>query len=168
MTDLLHLLADFAAARVDTWTGLPAGTGLDTVAALHPDPQADGRARAGQPPIWRTWLACDSAVYQEGLRVWVDGDDVVLIEGNYPVGTHGELLHAPDLGPPDITLDTVLGRLVLAGGERIYAARGLALRVNPANEVLLGVRGFAPTSVSDYRGRLRPFIEPRRSLLGTR
>ena len=55
-------------------------------------------------------------------------------------------------------LPAVLGPLVLDDGERVYPERGLAVRANPANGVLLELIGFAPTTAEDYRTRLRPAL----------
>jgi hypothetical protein len=60
--------------------------------------------------------------------------------------------------------ETFLGRLRLEGGKRVYASRGLALRVNPENGVLLGAVGFAPTDTAEYRARLRPEVGRQRLL----
>jgi hypothetical protein len=157
-------IADFAAGRLDEWAGLQAGLRLDAFAGYGVRTDERFTGEIGDPPRRTTWLALDSTVYGAGLRIWVDADDVLLIEGDLPVDADGAPLTAPDPGPPDAEFDTVLDTLILDGGERVYAARGLALRVNPGNGLLLGARGFVPTSVEDYRTRLRPVLYPRRRL----
>ena len=92
---------------------------------------------------------------------------MLLLEGRDPFDDAGEPLAAPDAGEPEAVLDTVLGRLRLPAGELVYASRGLALRVNPANGVLLGVLGFVPTTADAYRERLRPELPPKRLLAAT-
>jgi hypothetical protein len=96
--------------------------------------------------------------------VWHEGGRVLLLEGRDPIDAEGAPLAAPELGQPEATLDTTLGRLWLENGERVFPGRGLALRVNPANELLLGVIGFAPTTLSEYEQRLRPVVRPERLL----
>ena len=50
-----------------------------------------------------------------------------------------------------------------AGEELAFVARfpgrGLAVRVNPENGILLALVGFAPTTADDYARRLRPVPE---------
>ncbi len=155
-------LADLAAVRLAGWSGLPADLDVAAFAAFGADPQQRFQGQVGDPARQAAWLACDSSVYEGGLRIWVDGDAVVLVEGDDPVDAGGVPLGAPDLGTPEAEFDTVLDTLVLARGELVYASRGLAVRVNPDNGLLLGLRFFAPTSVDDYRARLRPVREQRR------
>ncbi len=155
-------LADFAAVHLDGWRGLPAGLRVADAAFLGADPARALTGTVGDPPRTARWLPCASSTYRHGMRIWVDYDDIVLIEGDHPMSDADALVAAPDLGEPDARLDTVLDTLVLDDGELVYAARGLALRVNPGNGLLLGVRGFVPTSVDDYVTRLRPQLNPRR------
>jgi len=83
-------------------------------------------------------------------------DGVVAMVGASPI--------TPEPGEPDALLDTVLGRLRLPGGERVYASRGLALRTNPGNGLLLGVLAFSPGTAAEYEARLRPELERQRLL----
>jgi hypothetical protein len=156
-------ISDFAAVRLRDWTGLPTGLRADGFADYGARPDQRFRGEIGDPARVQWWFGLDSMVYEGGLRVWVDeAGDVLLVEGDDPIDDAGEPLAAPDLGAPDAEFDTVLDTLVLDGGERVFAERGLSLRVNPDNGLLLGVRGFVPTSVEDFRARLRPVLEPRR------
>lgn len=156
-------LRDFATPDVAAWHGLPAGLALSDVGDVLELSGVTGRDLLGEERRKVAWVAAPSAVYRGGLRVWHEAGVVVLLEGRDPFAA-GEPLAAPDLGAPEAVLDTVLGRLRLPGGELVYASRGLALRVNPQNGVLLGVLGFAPTSSDEYRERLRPDLPPRRLL----
>jgi hypothetical protein len=158
----MRALDDFAAVRLDGWTGLPPALRTADFAAFGADPARMLAGPIGDPPQSGRWLACESSTYRGGLRIWVDGDTVLLFEGDDPVDASGEPIVAPDLGEPDALFDTVLDTLVLDGGERVYAGRGLVLCVMPDDELLLGARAFSPTSVEDYRTRLRPVLEPRR------
>jgi hypothetical protein len=158
----MSTLADFAAVRLAGWTGLPPGLGLADVPFLGADPVQVLVAPVGDPPRTGRWVPCGSTVFEGGLRAWVDAGTVVLLDGDDPVDGSGEPMTAPDLGEPTARLDTVLDTLVLPNGELVYAARGLALRVNPDNNLLLGVRGFVPTTVANYRRHLRPRLTPRR------
>lgn len=158
-------VAGFAAVDLAGWSGLPAAlplTDLAEVLALHLDDHRHGLA--GEPPEVRPWVPAYDGRYAGGLRVWLEGDDVVALEGLEPVDAAGDFLGAPDLGAPQARLESVLGPLLLEGGELVHASRGLALRTNPDNGLLLGVVGFAPMSVAAYRRRVRPEPEPTRPL----
>lgn len=154
----------FAAADVAAWQGLTAGLALADVGDVLELSDVTGRDVLGGERREVAWVAASSEVYRGGLRVWHEAGVVVLLEGRDPFDAAGEPLAAAHLGEPETVLDTVLGRLRLPGGELVYASRGLALRVNPENGVLLGALGFAPTSSDDYRERLRPDLPPRRLL----
>ena len=167
MTDLATAIEAFLRADVRAWRGLPPVTvgDLTDLLGLTADDAFPGDA--GDPPTQRVSLAADSGVYAGGLRVWLDPDHtdrVVLLEGTEPMDADEEFWTAPDLGEPEALLEVALGPFWFTGGEQVHADRGLAVRVNPDNGLLLGVLGFAPTTAADYRSRLRPVTEPRRPL----
>lgn len=158
-------LLAFAAADVARWPGLPDGLTLDDAAATLPlDESVRGEGLLGAERNAAAWVAAESDVYEGGVRVWHDGGRVLVLEGRDPVDAGGAPLEAPEPGEPDALLDTVLGRLRLPGGERVYASRGLALRTNPGNGLLLGVLAFSPGTAAEYEARLRPELERQRLL----
>jgi hypothetical protein len=167
VTALPTAVEAFVAADPEAWSGLPPHVTLAELAELVPFDGTDRRrGDAGDPAARREWVAAETHVYSGGLRLWLDADtrEVVALEGIHPLDSVGEFRAAPDLGIPDATFAAVLGSLWLPDAELVYAARGLAMRRNPANGLLLGLVGFAPTDVQDYRTRLRPVPEPTRPL----
>jgi hypothetical protein len=162
MNDALRALV--ADADVSGWTGLPELSTEATAAAFRVD-LLGARLRTGElgdPPRHGRWIAAPTRRFAGGLRLWLDPDDlearrVVLVQALAPQGDDGWLA-APDLGEPGLLLPAVLGPLVLDDGERVYPERGLAVRANPANGVLLELIVFAPTTAEDYRTRLRPAL----------
>jgi hypothetical protein len=68
---------------------------------------------------------------------------------------------ATDLGEPDATLDWVFGTVVMPGGERIYARRGITVFLNPETQAGVYVTLYASTSVDTYLKTLRPPREKR-------
>jgi hypothetical protein len=46
----------------------------------------------------------------------------------------------------------------MAGGEHIYAGRGITVVVNPDNQFVVHVAVYPPTTVADYLERLRPSL----------
>jgi hypothetical protein len=168
---LRDALAALAEADVLRFGGLPEGVTLAAVAAVLPvDEHVRGSGDLGEPGRSRAWLAMGSTIYEGGLRVWLDvgaadlavglaGEAaVLLVDGRDPVDASGEPRAVPDLGEPDAVAPAVIGRVPLPDGERVHAARGLATVVNPANGLLLGVRGFVPTTPERYLRTLRPVI----------
>jgi hypothetical protein len=156
VSEARELLFRLAAAQLGDWTGLPAGlTIADVGAVLALDDEVRGSGLLGEDRQSAEWVAAESALYDGGVRVWHDGGDVLLVEAHHPL-VDGAPVAAPSLGEPDVALNATLGHLNLEGGELVYASRGLSLRVNPVNGVLLAVLAFAPTTAEDYRARLRP------------
>ena len=162
MSDLERAVAAFAAADVAAWPGLPADVRLGdlrSLLAFDPDDVRRGDAGdAGDPTHSRTWVPAETATYHGGLRIWldVDGNRVLLLEGLHPLDEDGEPAPAPDLEEPDAVFDAVLGPLHVRDAERVYADRGVAVQVYALTGVLVGVLGFAPTTIEDYRSRLQP------------
>jgi hypothetical protein len=159
MTDLERALSAFLAADVEAFTGLPADLHLSDLEHVVAFDRSDLRqGESGNPGGARLWLAAETATYHGGLRLWLDadGERVVLLEGLNPLDHEGEPATAPDLGEPDGVFDAVLGPLHVADAERVYVDRGLAVQVYAGTGVLVGVLGFAPTTIQDYRSRLQP------------
>jgi len=61
-------------------------------------------------------------------------------------------------GSPGERLDYAHGTLPVPAGEWVYAERGITLFVNTTADTLLHVALYAPTSVPEYRARLRPHL----------
>jgi hypothetical protein len=158
----------FVAADLDAWPGLPALVTLTDLAGLL-DADADHLrlGTAGEPSRSRSWVAAASSIYSGGLRVWLDEDDerVVALEGRRPVDASGDPRRAPMLPEPDARLAVAFGPARVPGEEAVYAGRGLAVEVHPGSGALLGVFGFTPTTLEDYRSRIRPSDEPDGPLL---
>lgn len=147
----------FARGDAADWSGLPDDLTVAELAAVVEVDTDDLRPGAlGDPPRACGWVTLPGGRYAEGLRAWIEDDHVLALEGLIPVDDDDEPPSAPYLGDPELSLEAVLGPLVLRGGERVFASRGLAVRVNPRSGALLGLVGFAPTTVEDYRTRLRP------------
>jgi len=167
MTDLERAISAFLAADVEAFSGLPADLRLSDLETLLEFDRSDLRhGDAGNPSGARLWLPAETTTYHGGLRLWLDddADRVVLLEGLNPLGDDGEPALAPNLGEPDAVFDAVLGPLQVPDAERVYAGRGLAVQVYAGTGVLVGVLGFAPTTIEDYRSRLQPHHQTIRPL----
>jgi hypothetical protein len=167
VTDLERAISAFLAADVEAFTGLPAELRLRDIGHMVAFDRSDLRQGvAGNPSGARLWLPAETATYHGGLRLWLDddGERVVLLEGLHPLDDNGEPALAPDLGEPDGVFDAVLGPLHVPDAERVYADRGLAVQVYAGTGALVGVLGFAPTTIEDYRSRLQPYRQAIRPL----
>jgi hypothetical protein len=163
VSHLRHACEAFDRADLTAFEGLADGLTLDELAEVLPvDRDVAGRGLLGSSRRYARWAGAESQAFSGGIRVWHDGERVLVLEGRDPVGAA-----APDLGEPDVALDWALGRLSLPGGELVYAGRGLALRLNPENGVLLAALAFAPTTADGYEERLRPDV-PRQQALSER
>jgi hypothetical protein len=145
-------------ADVTGWWGLPA---MPPAALGATEPWITEWRDVGDPPRAALSIALPPGCFEGGLRCWMDGDAVRVLEGLRP-RPDGEQAVAPDLGAPAARLPIALGLHIVDDGELVYPERGLAVRVNPPNGILLGLVGFAPTTLSDYVARLRPASLPAR------
>jgi hypothetical protein len=156
VTAATSALRALASADLGGWPGLPPGLTLDEAGAELPVVRdVTGRARLGSARMTVEWVAAESAVYGGGLRLYVDGERVLVVEGRDPAGPDGDPLGVPELGEPELVLDALVGPLGIDGVEHVYSARGLAVRLGP-DGALRSVLGFAPTTAADYLERLRP------------
>jgi hypothetical protein len=161
MSDLRRRCESFDRAELAVFDGLPGALTLDELAVvLSIDTEVVGRGFLGSERRYASWAGAESQRYHGGVRVWHEDGRVLVLEGRDPVDAGGDPLTAPDLGEPDAVVDAMLGRVRVAGGELVYGLRGLALRVNPDNGLLLGALAFAPASADQYLQQLRPDVPP--------
>jgi hypothetical protein len=158
VTHLTDCRTSFETLELASWPGLPARLAeAEVIDALQIERAHHTFGPIGEPMQWLSWLAAPTRRYADGWRVWVDNHEVVCWEGINPTSDTGyPIADLNSLPPPDLTLPARLGPVVLPEGELVYAERGLAIRINPADQQLLGVIGFAPTSVTNYRSMIRP------------
>jgi hypothetical protein len=160
--EALEPLRRFAARDFRGWSGLHQPTMVADVAAVFEVDDTPQPALLGSEGRAAGWLTVEAEGYPEGIRVWLDGIDVVLLEGPGVALPDGLQPLLDELGEPDARLDSYLGVFRLEGSEWVYPSRGLSLYVNPENMVLLRVAGYAPATLDDYERRLRLDLEMHR------
>lgn len=138
------------------WRGLPAGCDPTALVGVGFD-ETWGLRKLGdkfQPARMRLleWPG-----YYRPLVSVRDGV-VVMIDGTNPELDGGWAALAADLGAPEATRDFVHGTTPMAGGEHIYASRGITVFVNPDNQFVVHVAVYPATTVADYLERLRPSL----------
>jgi hypothetical protein len=156
-------LQAFARRDLCDWRGLAPETSLADVAALFKvDEETRGRSQLGSERREAIWMSAMVEGYESGMRVWLDADDVLMLDAQYPqlVTDAPTLLHS--VGEPEAKLDAYLGTFLLPGSEWVYPARGLTLYVNPENLVLLRLVVYVATTLDNYRQRLRLDLQMRR------
>lgn len=152
-----NLCADARAAiearRFAGWTGLPAGCTPD---ALFGVPLDD---TWGQLPLGASLAPTRSRLlelpgfYRPIARVR-DGA-VVMFEAALPELADDLPTLLAGLGPPDEVADFVYRDVAMAGGEHVFAGRGVTLFVNRENQRVLHLALYRPTTLATYRDQLR-------------
>jgi hypothetical protein len=156
MTAATSPLRALAAAELGSWSGLPPDLTVEEAGAeLVVAADVAGAARLGAARIPVSWLAAESSVYAGGLRLYVEDDRVLVVEGRDPAAPSGEPLRGPELGEPALVLDALVGPMRLSGTELVFPERGLAVQLS-ADLGLRAVLGFAPTTAEEWVERLRP------------
>jgi len=133
--------------------GLDPDTSLDVVAAeWGADPQRCGRHFLGHPPAEAFWCPASLAGFDGTVRIWFRGDRVVKIEGQFPDLAPDDL-HV--LGPPEAELDYRRDVSVVAGGERLWASRGIAAKLNRSARQVVALSIFSATTVDGFTAGVR-------------
>ncbi|MBE9183027.1 hypothetical protein IQ268_31320 [Oculatella sp. LEGE 06141] len=142
------------------WQGLPPCT-VSTVTQVFPlASDAIGLGRVGEQTAHFQMLRVPG--YAQPVRLWFTGNEqVLLLDVAYPFSSGLDALLA-QWGEPDARLDARWNVVTLPQGEWVYAQRGLALWINPENQVLLHMAAFTPTSLRQYSRLLRLNLTQRR------
>jgi len=142
------------------WDGLPAGLAPRELFAELPADQAWGRRPLGEDFAHADFAVLDIAGYYRPTVSVRDGE-VVLFDAMNPELPDGLGPISAALGEPAAMLDYDHGTLPVPQGEWPYPARGITLFVNTTAETVLHLALFAPTTLDDYRRRLRPHLGKR-------
>jgi len=160
--EALEPLRRFAARDFLGWSGLHPSTMVADVAAVFEVDATPQPAVLGSDQRGVSWTTVAADGFPEGIRVWLDGVDVVLLDGPGAALPDGLSPLLDELGEPEARLDSYLGVFRIEASEWVYPGRGLTLYVNPENMVLLRVAGYVPTTLDEYERRLRIDLEARR------
>ena len=151
-----EVLTALAALELNDWAGLHQDTVLDHARQVFDiEEEWCGTGRLGSEGKKTVWYSVSARGFPEGLRLWVSGGELLLVDAPHPdlPGKLDGLLAA--LGPPPERLDSYLGTLLIENSEWVYPERGLTVFVNPANRRLLRIAVYRPVSLSGYRENLR-------------
>lgn len=153
--ELAQVLSAYTRRDLSEWValgGLPQGMSLEQVAAaLGADPETYVRWFLGDPPREAFW--CPATVHgYDRVKIWFREGIVLKLEGEWPELAPGA---AAALGPPDTRLDYRLDTMVVPGGEQVWPTRGIALKLDSEGNLGVGLTGFSPTTLTEYRETLR-------------
>ena len=144
-TECTRALRAFLNGEFREWPGLPKGcTRAHAEAVFGPTGEApDAAGRLGdQLTALRRYPA--SGIAPHGIMVWLEGDEVVLLQINEPV-----LLPSLDriLGEPEARAPS---QLRTRHTQWIYASRGLVAHVRNIPYALIRLYGMRPTTVERF------------------
>ncbi len=138
--------------------GLPQSPPLPEVAAaLGADTGVFVRWFLGDPPIETFWCPAMADGFDR-VKIWFRGDTVVKLEGEYP---EMEPAAVDPIGAPELQVDQPSDIANDPGGERVWAGRGVAVKLSASGAVVLALTVFAPTTPADYRRSIQDDAEYR-------
>jgi hypothetical protein len=154
-------MSKFLSKDLTTWTGLPATCTLAALSGLEvgDDETQTVLGEAAEPAVYRRARASS---YSEAITLWLRDGKIVRISVRLPeLPDPPGLLHA--LGAPDAKLDawSAITPTLVREAEWVYPRRGIALVLSSDKRNVLELVTYAPTSIDEYRKRLR-FSEPPR------
>lgn len=156
ITACLFAMRAFAWPDPSQWPGLPECK-LDGIAKVFtvPDDGGWGSGYLGEENRSLLWLTVSGGGFPDSIRVWLDGDKVVMLDT--PVRSRPEELQAlvARLGAPAAKLDAYFRNALLEESEWVYPDRGLTLFIEPETHVLLHLAAYPRTSLTEYRRQYR-------------
>jgi hypothetical protein len=93
--------------------------------------------------------------FPEAVRVWLDGERVVMLDALLRGRPADLKALTVKLGAPAAKLDGVFSGVPMLQGEWIYPERGLALLVNPKTGIPLRVMAYPRATLAEYRTKYR-------------
>lgn len=154
-------VSKFLAKDMTTWTGLPATCTLAALSGLEvgDDETQAALGEAAEPAAYRRARASS---YSETITIWLRDGKIVRISVRLPeLPDPAGLLRA--LGTPEAKLDawSAITPTLVHEAEWVYPRRGIALVLSSDKRNVLEMVTYAPTSIEEYRKRLRFFEPPR-------
>ena len=154
-------VSKFLAKDLATWTGLPATCTLSALSGLEvgDDETQTVLGEAAEPATYRRARA---SAYSEAITIWLRAGKIVRISVRLPeLPDPPELLRA--LGAPEAKLDawSAITPTLIHEAEWVYPHRGIALVLSSDKRNVLELVTYAPTSIDEYRKKLRFFEPPR-------
>ena len=145
-------LRAFVWPDLSQWYGLPPCTLADIAQVFHVESDGQrGSGTLGEAHCPRSWLTVAGKGFPEGVRVWLDGDQVVGMDTALRCATSDFDALIGQLGPSENMLDFHFSNALIPGGEWVYPHRGLTLFVEPELHCLLRIAAYPSTNLPRYR-----------------
>jgi len=147
-------LNTFAARDLANWTGLPESCSLTDVSRQFRSLDDDvGLIRLGGTK--REFRIFAVPAYEHPVRVWSDGEKVLMLDVEYPSFSAETPALLKQLGEPEAKLDYDWGTTRFEKSEWVYAGRGLALFLAPDSSRVFHLAAFSRTTLQGYEANFR-------------
>jgi hypothetical protein len=141
----------FVAKDLKGWAGLPANCPADGLQDWFPGLAGEGHGTLGSDEVEYRFYAVVVDGFPEPVRFYTRRGLLAVIRAEYWTVDPAEGAATLDrLGEPAARQDLVWRHQVIAGGEWVYADRGLAFGVLSQTMAIVTAAGFAPCSVENY------------------
>jgi hypothetical protein len=156
ITACVVALKTFTWPDLSHWNGLPSCTlaDLDKVFTIPRD-AGRGSGHLGEEHRPLAWLSASGGGFPDSIRVWLDGDRVVMMDSKTLAPRAALDALVAKIGAPAARLDSYFNNALLEGSEWVYPDRGLTLFVEPETHALLRVAAYPRTTLEEYRKNLR-------------
>jgi hypothetical protein len=150
-----HALDGYLQRDPEGWHGFPRASEADLASRYSFSP-GEGRARRGLDRIDYRFRALKRPGFATPFVFYFAGDTLAFIETEF-WSLDAELCAQTiaALGPPPERMDGFFRESMVASGEWLYPARGLALCVMPQTGLIARWTAFPPTSRDFYRGAIQ-------------
>jgi hypothetical protein len=146
----ISALNNFAARDFTNWTGLPESCSLaDVSQQFRLLDDGVGLVRLGDTKREFRMFAVPG--YEHPVRIWSDGQKVLMLDVEYPSFVLETPALLKELGDPETKLDYDWGTTRLENSEWVYADRGLALFLAPDNSRAFHLAVFSRTTMQGYK-----------------
>ncbi|HLY03054.1 MAG TPA: hypothetical protein VKR56_11255 [Candidatus Cybelea sp.] len=134
------------------WQGLPEACAEEDVARSFPLRPGEGIAHFGSELVEYRFRVIESAGFTEPVRLYFRDATLRLVRTGLWSTDRAECAQLlRDLGDPPDRLDLTFDVRTIAGGEWVYAARGLTLGVIPDTGLIAAMAAYPPCSIKAYR-----------------
>ncbi len=163
-TDSIHALQQFDQRQFSDWHGLsPECTASDVANYAGGDLSQSGTHWLGEKKLAASFVSLAFQGYEDPVKLWFRGDQVVSLEAEYPQLDDAKALLA-SLGKPDATLDFYFDIMLNQGGEYVFCEKGITLFMDSQREDAVKISVYPPMNLDDYKANLY-YLEPPREFL---
>jgi hypothetical protein len=162
-TSAADLLRPITSGELRAWQGLPSDLSLaDLKSAFTRDSDWSGSEQLGRRHREASYAWVDIPGLDGKLRVWCDGDRVILLD----LPCSGLTIRSNELtelfAETPALLDTWQGTLPMAESELVFPKHGIAVFINRETDSIWQLALFPPATLETYEDDLRINMKTRR------